>query len=64
MSLATHIEMLQQKHHRLDALLDHESSRPMPDFAVIQTIKKQKLMLKEELERVTDRDRISVDSGA
>lgn len=53
MSLAAHISMLKDKHHRLEDLLEDEANRPMPDFSVVQTLKKQKLLIKEELERIT-----------
>lgn len=53
MSLATHISMLEDKHYRLEAMISGESSRPMPDFTVIQTLKKQKLLIKEELARLS-----------
>ena len=52
MSLATHISMLESKHHQLESLVQEESSRPMPDFNVVQTLKKQKLLIKEELARL------------
>jgi hypothetical protein len=54
MSLATHISMLEEKHYRLESMTDEESARPMPDFTVIQTLKKQKLAVKEELARLND----------
>jgi hypothetical protein len=52
MSLEAHLEMLETKHHHLESLIASESARPMPDFSAIQTMKKQKLLLKEELARV------------
>ena len=52
MSLATHISALEFKHAKLESMVDQESNRPLPDFTVIQTLKKQKLLIKEELERV------------
>ncbi len=54
MSLAKHISMLEEKHYRLEVMTDEESARPMPDFTVIQTLKKQKLAVKEELSRLVD----------
>ena len=53
MSLAAHITTLKHKHLKLEGMIDDESHRPMPDFTVIQTLKKQKLLIKEELERIT-----------
>lgn len=53
MSLAAHIATLEVKHAKLEELLNDESHRPMSDFTVIQTLKKQKLLIKEELERIS-----------
>lgn len=52
MSLAAHVTSLEGKHSKLEQLIDDESHRPMPDFTVIQTLKKQKLLIKEELQRL------------
>jgi hypothetical protein len=42
---------LQTKHAGLEERLHHEQTRPAPDAAMIQDIKKQKLRLKEEIAR-------------
>ncbi len=52
MPLHAHYEMLQAKHAKLDTLITDETRRPSPDLAMLQTLKKQKLLLKEELERL------------
>lgn len=52
MSLFTHLSMLEEKHGKLEQLISDESVRPLPDFPLIQTLKKQKLLLKEELLRL------------
>lgn len=54
MSLNTHISMLEHKHIKLEKALDGEVHRPLPDFSTVQMLKKQKLMIKEELERLWD----------
>ena len=54
MSLAAHLDSLETKHVKLETLIEDESHRPMPDFTIIQSLKKQKLLIKEELERLTD----------
>jgi hypothetical protein len=54
MSLAAHLATLEEKHYRLEAIIEDEVSRPMPDFTVIQTLKKQKLLIKEELARLQE----------
>ena len=45
----SHVSALQAKHEGLDRRLKDEMSRPSPDSAKIQHIKKQKLRLKEEI---------------
>ena len=52
MSLQSHYVVIQAKHHKLEGLINEESHRPSPDLAMLQTLKKQKLLLKEELERI------------
>lgn len=52
MSLHTHLAMLQDKHTKLEGMIGDETHRPMPDFGLISTLKKQKLLLKEEMERL------------
>ena len=52
MSLHAHYENVQDKHSKLEALIADEWNRPLPDLSAIQTLKKQKLLLKEELERI------------
>jgi hypothetical protein len=52
MSLQSHYAVIQEKHHKLEALINEETHRPSPDLAMLQTMKKQKLLLKEELERI------------
>ncbi len=52
MTIHAHYEMIQAKHGRLETLIHEETHRPLPDLAMLQTLKKQKLLLKEELERL------------
>ena len=56
MSLQSHYAVIQDKHHKLEALINEESHRPSPDLAMLQTLKKQKLLLKEELQRIRVND--------
>ena len=44
-----HVSALQAKHAGLDARINEESQRPMPDMAVLARLKKEKLKIKEEL---------------
>jgi hypothetical protein len=52
MSLHAHYATIQEKHGKLKAKIADELVRPSPDLAMIQTLKKQKLLLKEEMERI------------
>ena len=47
----THQTALEAKHASLDRKLAEERLRPMPDERTIAELKKQKLRLKEELQR-------------
>ena len=47
---ASHVSALELKHAGIEEKIEEELSRPMPDDAVLQTLKKQKLKIKEELE--------------
>ena len=53
MSVISHIEHLQAKHAEAETTLAHEMARPLPDFYAIKDLKKQKLLLKEEIARLT-----------
>ncbi|WP_082553525.1 YdcH family protein [Altererythrobacter sp. Root672] len=46
---SSHVTALQAKHEGLDRRLREEMSRPSPDSSMIQTLKKQKLKVKEEM---------------
>ena len=46
---ASHVAALQAKHEGLEQRIRDEMSRPAPDSTMIQTLKKQKLRIKEEL---------------
>ncbi len=45
----SHVSALQLKHAGLERQIQEEMNRPMPDNAVIQTLKKQKLRIKEAI---------------
>jgi hypothetical protein len=45
----SHVAALQAKHDGLDQRLREEMGRPSPDSSMIQTLKKQKLKLKEAI---------------
>lgn len=44
-----HASALAAKHAGLEARIEEETRRPAPDQAVLATLKKQKLKIKEEL---------------
>jgi hypothetical protein len=46
----SHSSTLQLKHAGLERKIDDEMSRPMPDTAMLQALKKQKLRIKEQLQ--------------
>ncbi|MCC6926315.1 DUF465 domain-containing protein [Novosphingobium sp.] len=48
----SHVSALQLKHAGLERQIAQEMSRPMPDLAAIQLLKKRKLRIKEELEHI------------
>ncbi len=50
--LTSHVDALQTKHAGLDARLRDEMARPVPDAAMVQDIKKQKLRIKEEISQL------------
>ena len=45
----SHVAALQAKHKGLERRLHDELSRPAPDEAIVQTLKKQKLLIKQEI---------------
>lgn len=47
-----HLEALKQRHVELDTKIAEESARPMPDNMKIQEYKKQKLVIKQEIEEI------------
>ncbi|RKF21042.1 DUF465 domain-containing protein [Altericroceibacterium spongiae] len=47
--ITTHIDALNAKHRGLEQRLRDERNRPSPNETVIQTLKKQKLRIKEEI---------------
>lgn len=52
MGLESHLQELSEKHHRLDEQIHEEQLRPHPDDLMICELKKRKLRLKEEIERL------------
>lgn len=48
----SHVSALQFKHAGIERQIQEEMSRPLPDLAMIQSLKKRKLRLKEEIEHI------------
>lgn len=51
MSLDTHVEALTRKHASIDEIIEREEHRPHPDTMRLMQLKRQKLRLKEELNK-------------
>ena len=49
MTHPANVDTLNTKHARLEAKLDEETHRPMPDETVIKEIKREKLRIKDQL---------------
>jgi hypothetical protein len=53
MSLLDRVQSLKAKHAALETALDEEVRRPLPDDASIAELKRKKLKIKDELERIS-----------
>ena len=53
MSLSSHLDHLRQKHQALDAKIEQEQRRPGSDPLTIASLKRQKLLLKDEIQRLS-----------
>ncbi len=53
MALEQRIESLRKRHAHIETQLHEEESRPAPDIAKVQELKKEKLVLKDEIARLT-----------
>ncbi|WP_341909742.1 YdcH family protein [Ferrovibrio terrae] len=51
MNHTAHLDTLIEKHHALQAAIDDEIHRPMPDTTRVTQLKREKLKLKEEISR-------------
>lgn len=54
MSLSTHLDQLKQKHEALSKHIEDEQRRPGSDDLQITELKKEKLQIKEEIERLAN----------
>ncbi len=55
MAMESHIAELRDRHHALDREIERELFHPSSDDIRIAELKKQKLRLKEEIERLSGR---------
>ncbi|SEN75754.1 hypothetical protein SAMN04488012_103158 [Palleronia salina] len=53
MALSSHVQELRKKHQHLSELVESEQRSPGSDTIRIADLKKQKLRLKEQIERLT-----------
>jgi len=51
MHLEAHLATLSEKHQKLDNIISKEELRPSPDSLALLGLKKEKLKLKDEIER-------------
>lgn len=52
MAMETHLDELLARHRSLEGLISDELSRPYADALRLSELKKQKLMVKDEIEKV------------
>jgi hypothetical protein len=52
MTMQAHIQQLLEKHANLDHAIEEETQRPHPDNILINELKKQKLRIKDEINRL------------
>ena len=52
MSLDGHIAQLRERHRQLEARISEEQNHPAGDEFVVRNLKREKLKLKEEIERL------------
>ncbi len=52
MALQGHIQELSEKHKKLEDLIEHEMAHPDWNESRVAALKKQKLRIKDELERL------------
>jgi len=53
MSLEDRVKTLQAKKEDIEKILEEEESRPLPDNLAVHDLKRQKLAIKDEIERLT-----------
>lgn len=51
MHLESHLATLSEKHQKLDSIIHKEEHRPSPNSVMLHGLKKEKLKIKDEMER-------------
>ena len=54
MALEQHLEMLKKRHMELDLRILAEHARPAPDTRMLGHLKRQKLSVKDDINRLSD----------
>jgi len=54
MSVSSHLDQLRQKHEALEARIREEQRRPGADNVEITSLKREKLLIKERIERMAE----------
>ncbi|MBY0354232.1 MAG: DUF465 domain-containing protein [Rickettsiales bacterium] len=54
MAITNHIEALNAKHQHFETLIREEMVRPVPDMTTLTNLKKNKLLVKEQIQRCMD----------
>lgn len=57
MSIEAHLDSLLRKHGTLETEISEVMSRPVPDSVALSQLKREKLRLKEEIERIRSETR-------
>lgn len=52
MSIDGHLDALKRKHGALESQIEDQMSRPVPDQSALTALKREKLRLKEEIEKI------------
>ncbi len=54
MTVQSRFETLQSRHATLESRIDDEGHRPMPNYDELTRLKREKLRVKEEMERLRE----------
>ncbi|MCB2107882.1 MAG: YdcH family protein [Rhodobacteraceae bacterium] len=47
------LEALKSKHAELESMISEEERRPSPDYALVHELKRKKLQIKDQLQKVS-----------